>query len=333
MLDAGRVFAAVPPLHRIELTSPRKGQQRYIYTYSDGELRRTLLELERKGQRWKEPLQRYKGLGEMDASQLAETTMDPRHRTLRRIRLEDTAAADRHLRPAHGQRGRAAPRLHRRAARPSSTPPASIPDGCGRPSGLPPGPVPLVTAGLRHDRVRLVPVCPDKKIRDEWLVARLRGQAAQRGQRLAHPDPGAVPAAVGRGQVHRHAGLGGAAGRRRAAQASTRASSPLRNRWQRTPPVARPLAGYSRYGVTFTVAAAGAGQRADRAGDGDHHRRPPVATGDLAVPGGGAASARVTAPNQITEARADSRMPAMPAAARPCGRTTPRRTAAAGRRW
>ena len=93
MLDAGRVFAAVPPLHRIELANPRKGQQKYTYTYSDGELRRTLLELERKGQRWKEPLQRYKGLGEMDAGQLAETTMDPRHRTLRRIRLEDTAAA------------------------------------------------------------------------------------------------------------------------------------------------------------------------------------------------------------------------------------------------
>ena len=93
MLDAGRVFAAVPPLHRVELTSPRKGQQRYTYTYSDSELHRTLLELERRGQRWKEPVQRYKGLGEMDASQLAETTMDPRHRTLRRIRIEDAATA------------------------------------------------------------------------------------------------------------------------------------------------------------------------------------------------------------------------------------------------
>jgi DNA gyrase subunit B len=93
MLEAGRVFSAVPPLHRIELTNPRKGQQKYIYTYSDPELHRTLLELERRGQRWKEPVQRYKGLGEMDAGQLADTTMDPRHRTLRRIRIEDAAAA------------------------------------------------------------------------------------------------------------------------------------------------------------------------------------------------------------------------------------------------
>lgn len=94
MVEAGRVFAAVPPLHRIELIQPKKGQDKYVYTYSDRELRDKLLEFESKGIRYKDSIQRYKGLGEMDADQLAETTMDPRHRTLRRINLTDLEAAE-----------------------------------------------------------------------------------------------------------------------------------------------------------------------------------------------------------------------------------------------
>jgi DNA gyrase subunit B len=98
MVEAGRVYAAMPPLHRIELSdakaAAKKGYNRYLYAYTDAELHKRLAELSKKGLRWKEPPQRYKGLGEMDAQQLAETTMDPRHRTLRRITMAEVAAAE-----------------------------------------------------------------------------------------------------------------------------------------------------------------------------------------------------------------------------------------------
>ncbi len=93
MIQQGHVYSAVPPLHRFELTNPKKGQEKYLYTYSDAEYERKTAELTKKGVRFKEP-QRYKGLGEMDADQLMETTMDPRHRTLRRLTLEDAEAAE-----------------------------------------------------------------------------------------------------------------------------------------------------------------------------------------------------------------------------------------------
>jgi DNA gyrase subunit B len=92
---AGRVFAAVPPLHRVDVVAAGSRKAEAVYTYSDAELHRVLAGLEKKGRRYKTPPQRYKGLGEMDADQLAETTMDPRHRTLRRVTVGDAEAAGR----------------------------------------------------------------------------------------------------------------------------------------------------------------------------------------------------------------------------------------------
>ncbi|MGZ4777208.1 MAG: DNA gyrase/topoisomerase IV subunit B [Oryzihumus sp.] len=95
LVEAGRVYAAVPPLHRIEVVNPGGKKNELIYTYNEGEMRRTVTALEKKGRKIKQPMQRYKGLGEMDADQLAETTMDPRHRTLRRVTLKDAEMAER----------------------------------------------------------------------------------------------------------------------------------------------------------------------------------------------------------------------------------------------
>ncbi|ANZ67955.1 DNA topoisomerase IV subunit B [Secundilactobacillus paracollinoides] len=90
MIDAGRVYIALPPLYMIQAGSGKKTSISYAWT--DDELAKKTKTL---GKSYK--LQRFKGLGEMDAEQLWETTMDPEARTLVRVRIDDASLAERRV--------------------------------------------------------------------------------------------------------------------------------------------------------------------------------------------------------------------------------------------
>jgi DNA gyrase subunit B len=84
LIDAGYIYIAQPPLYRI-----KKGKAEY-YVYTDRELSAKLGEIGEKGT----SIQRYKGLGEMNPTQLWETTMNPETRTLMQVTMDDAIAAD-----------------------------------------------------------------------------------------------------------------------------------------------------------------------------------------------------------------------------------------------
>lgn len=90
LIDAGKVFIALPPLYKVSKGSGKK--EVIEYAWSDDDLQDAIKKV---GKGYM--LQRYKGLGEMNADQLWETTMDPETRTLIRVRIDDAARAERRV--------------------------------------------------------------------------------------------------------------------------------------------------------------------------------------------------------------------------------------------
>ncbi|MDM4718277.1 DNA topoisomerase IV subunit B [Micromonospora sp. WMMA1363] len=91
LIEAGRLYAAMPPLHKI---TTRGRSPQTVYTYTQAEMEATVQRLEKAGKQVATPIPRFKGLGEMDADELWETTMNPATRAVRRITLDDVEEAE-----------------------------------------------------------------------------------------------------------------------------------------------------------------------------------------------------------------------------------------------
>ncbi|MFI5892592.1 type IIA DNA topoisomerase subunit B [Actinoplanes sp. NPDC051513] len=101
VIEEGRLFAAMPPLHKV-VTKGRNSET--IFTYTQQEMEATVARFERGGKAVQKPVPRFKGLGEMDADELWDTTMNPATRTVRRITLDDAERAEATLELLMGER-------------------------------------------------------------------------------------------------------------------------------------------------------------------------------------------------------------------------------------
>jgi DNA gyrase subunit B len=101
VIEEGRLFAAMPPLHKV-VTKGRNSET--VFTYTQQEMEATVARFEKAGRAVQKPVPRFKGLGEMDADELWDTTMNPATRTVRRITLNDAERAEATLELLMGER-------------------------------------------------------------------------------------------------------------------------------------------------------------------------------------------------------------------------------------
>jgi DNA gyrase subunit B len=101
VIEDGRLFAAMPPLHKIT-TKGRNPETHFTFTQREMEMK--VAALQKAGKQVVTPVPRFKGLGEMDAEELWETTMNPATRSVRRITLDDVEAAEQALELLMGEK-------------------------------------------------------------------------------------------------------------------------------------------------------------------------------------------------------------------------------------
>ncbi|GAA0637604.1 DNA topoisomerase IV subunit B [Kutzneria viridogrisea] len=101
VIEDGRLYAAMPPLHKI---TTRGRNPQTLFTFTEREMQTTVARLEKSGKQVVTPVPRFKGLGEMNADELWETTMNPATRSVRRITLDDAEAAEQALELLMGEK-------------------------------------------------------------------------------------------------------------------------------------------------------------------------------------------------------------------------------------